>query len=112
MRRRDRGAAARRENRATEDKSIRDKDLIHGMSVHGIEIDRALGPEDMRQKDAEELYNAALPGMFGSVGGAQLADDRQGATEMAASLLSTAIGKKAQIMTPSGKPRRDTLWDR
>lgn len=90
-----------------EDKSTGDKDLIYGMSIHGTEIDAALGPEDMRRRDTDELYNAAmdvtsLPGMFGSVGGVQFSDDMQGATEMAATLLSTAIGRKAQI--------HDSLW--
>lgn len=90
-----------------EDKSTGNKDLIHGMSIHGVEVDGALGPEDMRQRDAEELYNAAmdvtsLPGMCSLVGSVHLSEDMQGATEMAATLLSTAIGKRAQI--------HDSLW--
>lgn len=86
------GSGSRRKNKAGpnqplprpgEDKSTGDKDLIYGMSIHGTEIEAALGPEDMRLRDADELFNAAmdvtsLPGMFGSVGGVQFSDDMQG----------------------------------
>ena len=46
--------------RVGEDKYVGNKDLIHGLSVHGTEIDATLGLEDMRQRDADELYNAAM----------------------------------------------------
>jgi hypothetical protein len=91
------------------DPSVGDKKRIFGLSINGREIDASAGPPNMRDKDAAELYCAAvdvtsLPGMFGSsgVGADELYDKAQRTTEMAATLLSTAIGKKAQI--------HDSLW--
>jgi hypothetical protein len=79
------------------------------MLVNGPKIDSSAGPEDMRPRDTIELYNMAvdvtsLPGMFnvGNSGGNDQYDEAQRTTEMAATLLSTAIGKKAQI--------HDSLW--
>jgi hypothetical protein len=91
------------------DPSVGDKKRIFGLPINGREIDATAGPPNMRDKDATELYCTAvevtsLPGMFGSIGhGAdELYDEAQRTTEMAATLLSTAIGRKAQI--------HDSLW--
>jgi hypothetical protein len=91
---------------------VGDKKRIYGLLINGQEIDESAGPEDMWTRDSGELYNAAvdvtsLPGMFsvgsnGSSGGDDLYDEAQRTTEMAATLLSTAIGRKAQI--------HDSLW--
>jgi hypothetical protein len=88
------------------DPSVGDKKRIFGMAINGREIAAAAGPPDMRTRDADELFNAAvdvtsLPGMFSGGGSAQN-DEVERTTQMAASLLSTAIGKKAQI--------HDSLW--
>jgi hypothetical protein len=92
------------------DPSVGDRKRIFDLSINGSEIDAAAGPPHMRSKDATELYSAAvdvtsLPGMFsfaGRNGTDELYDEAQRTTEMAATLLSTAIGKKAQI--------HDSLW--
>ena len=91
------------------DPSVGDKKRIFGLPINGREIDATAGPPNMRDKDATELYCTAvdvtsLPGMFGSIGNGadELYDEAQRTTEMAATLLSTAIGRKAQI--------HDSLW--
>jgi hypothetical protein len=66
----------------------------------------------MRFQDSGELYNTAvdvtsLPGMFsvgsnGSSGGDDLYNKAQQTTEMGATLLSTAIGKRRRSMIPFG----------
>jgi hypothetical protein len=74
------------------------------MAINGMEIDAAAGPPDMRRRDSSDLFGAAvdvtsLPGMFsnGTNGNKESYDEAQRTTEMAATLLSTAIGKRAQI---------------
>ncbi len=79
------------------------------MEIDGNEIDASAGPTEMRTRDSGELFDAAvdgtsLPGMFshGSTGNDESYDEAQRTTALAASLLSTAIGKKAQL--------HDSLW--
>jgi hypothetical protein len=91
------------------DPSVGNRKKVHGLPVNGKEIDKAAGPLDMRSKDSGELWNAAvdvtaLPGMFMNIGsgGGELYDEAQRTTEMAATLISTVIGKRAQI--------HDSLW--
>jgi hypothetical protein len=92
------------------DPSVGNRKKVHDLPVNGKGIDKAAGPLDMRSKDSGELWNAAvdvtaLPGMFmniGSSGGGELYDEAQRTTEMAATLISTVIGKRAQI--------HDSLW--
>jgi hypothetical protein len=91
------------------DPSVGNRKKVHGLPVNGKEIDKAAGPLDMRSKDSGELWNAAvdvtaLPGMFTNIGGGggDSYDEAQRTTEMAATLLSTVIGKRAQI--------HDSLW--
>jgi hypothetical protein len=107
--RKQKGKSEPQERFTGSDPSVGDKKRIFGLSINGREIDATAGPPNMRDKDATELYCTAvdvtsLPGMFGSIGvGAdELYDEAQRTTEMAATLLSTAIGRKAQI--------HDSLW--
>jgi len=90
------------------DPSVGNRKRVHDLPVNGKEIDTAAGPPDMRSKDSAELWNAAvdvtaLPGMFINVGsGGDYDDDAQRTTEMAATLIATVVGKRAQI--------HDSLW--
>jgi hypothetical protein len=92
------------------DPSVGNRKRVHDLPINGKEIDKAAGPPDMRSKDSAELWNAAvdvtaLPGMFiniGSGGGDNIDDEAQRTTEMAATLIATVIGKRAQI--------HDSLW--
>jgi hypothetical protein len=89
--------------------SIGDKKHIFGMAINENEIDPSAGPPDMRTRDPGELFDSAvdvtsLPGMFShkSTGNDESYDEAQRTTAMAALLLSTAVGKKAQL--------HDSLW--
>ncbi len=81
------------------------------MAINGPQMEESAAPPDMRtQGDLGELDNTAvnvtsLPGMFshGSNGCDESYDEAQRTTAMAATLLSTAIGKKAQL-------HHDSLW--
>jgi hypothetical protein len=92
------------------DLSVGNRKRVHDLPINGKEIDKAAGPPDMRSKDSAELWNAAvdvtaLPGMFiniGSGGGDNIDEEAQRTTEMAATLIATVIGKRAQI--------HDSLW--
>jgi hypothetical protein len=91
------------------DPSEGNRKKVHDLPVNGKAIDKAAGPLDMRSKDSGELWNAAvdvtaLPGMFTNIGsgGGDSYDEAQRTTEMAATLISTVIGKRAQI--------HDSLW--
>jgi hypothetical protein len=108
-RKQENGKSKSQEKFTGSDPSVGDKKRIFGLSINGREIDASAGPPNMREKDAAEFYCAAvdvtsLPGMFASSGNGtdELYDEAQRTTEMAATLLSTAIGKKAQI--------HDSLW--
>jgi uncharacterized membrane protein YgcG len=91
------------------DPSVGNRKRVHDLPINGKEIDKAAGPPEMRSKDSSELWNAAvdvtaLPGMFISIGsgGGDIDDEAQRTTEMAATLIATVIGKRAQI--------HDSLW--
>jgi hypothetical protein len=83
---------------------------VHDLPINGKEIDKAAGPPDMRSKDSAKLWNVAvdvtaLPGMFINIrsgGGDNIDDKAQQTTKMAATLIATVIGKRAQI--------HDSLW--
>jgi hypothetical protein len=98
-------------NFTSSDPSVGDGKRIFDLSINGAEVDKAAGPTDMRRKDATELYIAAvdvtsLPGMFSSGTGRggleELYEEAQRTTQFAATLLPTAIGKRAQV--------HDSLW--
>jgi hypothetical protein len=92
------------------DASAGDKKHIHKMSITGNAIDEAMGPEDFRGKDVVELYNAAadisaLPGMLGSTGTDETSEDARNTTEMAATLIATAVRRGTRRPTI-----HDSLW--
>jgi hypothetical protein len=88
------------------DPLVGDNKRIYGIAIAGRDIHKAMGPAEMRSCDADELFNAgadvtSLPGMFPTnIGTLDNFDEAQRTTEMAATLLSTAIGK----------PNSDTPW--
>jgi hypothetical protein len=90
------------------DPSVGDKEHIHKLAVDGTEIDNVVGPPDMRTKDVTELFNAAtditsIPGMLGSnLSLEETSDDVRNTTEMAATLVATAMGRTPRI--------HDSLW--
>jgi hypothetical protein len=68
-RRHNRKASKKRVEFTGSDPSVGDKKCVYGMQINEQEIDESAGPEDMRPRDADELYNTAvdvtsLPGMF------------------------------------------------
>jgi hypothetical protein len=76
------------------DPSVGSKKHIHGMTITGGEIDKEMGPDDLRKKDLTELYGAAadiaaIPGMLGT--NRSLDEDARNNTEMAATLIATAV---------------------
>jgi hypothetical protein len=98
----------RKEDYGGADPSVGDKSRIHGMKLGGTEIDGAMAPEDLRRKDSAELFTAAadisaIPGMLMSASYQHSYDDAQNTTEMAATLLATAVGGKAHI--------HDSMWN-
>jgi hypothetical protein len=90
------------------DPSIGDKEYIYKLAVDGREIDVEVGPPDLRSKDSMELFNAAadvtsLPGMLGSSTSMEdTSEDARNTTEMAATLVATAMGRTPRI--------HDSLW--
>jgi hypothetical protein len=88
------------------DASIGNKKHIHEMAITGRKIDKAMGPEDFRTKDTTELYNAAadiaaIPGMLGV--NRSLDEDARNTTEMAATLIATAVGNGRRSI-------HDSMW--
>jgi hypothetical protein len=92
------------------DASVGDKKHIHKMSITGRTIDEAMGPQDFRNKDVVELYNAAadisaLPGTLGPTGSLdETSEDARNTTEMAATLIATAVGRGRRPTI------HDSLW--
>jgi hypothetical protein len=87
------------------------KKYIYNLPVTGLEIDKAIGPKDLRKKDCVELYYAAvditaLPGMLGSNRNLDdTLEDARNSNEMAATLIASAVGRGKH----SGSVH-DSLW--
>ncbi len=79
------------------DPSVGDKKRIFGMAINGREIAAAAGPPDMRTRDADEQFNAAvavtsLPGMLsGGAGAEEVQNDEAKRTTQTAALISLAL---------------------
>jgi hypothetical protein len=96
-------------NTASVDVSKGQKNYVFEKDVTGTAIDKVIGPEGLSAKDADQLYNlavdvASLPGMYISRQDNNVDEDAEATrtTQMAATLLATAINKRAQI--------HDSLW--
>jgi hypothetical protein len=91
------------------DPSVGDKEHIYKFAVDGTEIDDEAGPPNLRSKDIVELFGAAtdvtsMPGMLGSsLSLEETSEDVRNTTEMAATLVATAMGKTPRI--------HDSLWN-
>jgi hypothetical protein len=88
---------AKRSQFSGADPSVGSKKHIHGMTITGGELDKEMGPDDLRKKDMAELYGAAadiaaIPGMLGT--NRSLDEDARNTTEMAATLIATAVGHR------------------
>jgi hypothetical protein len=85
------------------------KNYAFEKDVTGTEIDRVIGPEGMSMKDSDQLYSlavdvASLPGMYIARDDNRVDEDAEATrtTQMAATLLSTAVHKRETI--------HDSLW--
>jgi hypothetical protein len=85
------------------------KNFAFEKDLTGTEIDKVIGPEGMSTKDADQLYNlavdvASLPGMYIARNDSNMDEDAEATrtTQMAATLLATAINKREQV--------HDSLW--
>jgi hypothetical protein len=121
-RRRRRGKTARKKKRSKKrstkrgrlgqfsgpDPSTGDKEHIYELAIDGTEIDDEAGPPDLRTKDVSELFNAAtditsIPGMLGAnLSLEETSEDVRNTTEMAATLVATAMGKTPRM--------HDSMW--
>ena len=92
------------------DPSVGDKERVYKHALNGSTIDVVVGPKDLSSKDAADLFDCAaditaINGKSASHGKLDVGgddDEHQRSTEMAASLLSTALGKRATYT--------DSLW--